>query len=52
MPFIVLIFSIYTFVKTISYGIFELKNNSNKFVGITIFIIGIFSLIVPNIVLH
>ncbi len=52
MPFIIFIISIYVFVKTISYGIFELKNNSNKFVGIIIFIIGLFSLIVPNIVLY
>lgn len=49
MRFIILMLSIYVFIQTISYGIFEYKNNSNKFVGIIIFIFGIFSLIVPNI---
>lgn len=42
MYFIISILSIYAFVKTIGYAIFEYKDNSNKVGGI---IIGILSLI-------
>lgn len=51
MHFIIFLFSVYAFIQTISYGIFEFKKNSNKIVGIIICILGIFSLIIPNIVL-
>ncbi len=51
MHIIVLIMSIYAFIQTIAYGIFEYKKNSNKIVGIFICILGIFSLILPNIIL-
>lgn len=50
MHFIIFIFSIYAFIQTIAYGIFEYKKNSNKIVGIFICILGILSLIIPNIV--
>lgn len=51
MHFIILILSIYVFIQTVAYGIFEYKKNSNKIVGIFIFILAIISLILPNIVL-
>ena len=51
MHVIIFIFSLYAFIQTIAYGIFEYKKNSNKIVGILICILGILSLILPNIVL-
>lgn len=50
MNFFVVIASIYVAIKTIAYGIFEYKKNSNKIVGIFICILGIFCLIAPNII--
>lgn len=51
MHFIIFLFSVYAFMQSISYGIFEFKKNSNKIVGILICILGILSLIIPNMVL-
>lgn len=51
MHFIIFLFSIYVFIQTTSYGIFEYKKNSNKIAGIFICILAIISLILPNIVL-
>lgn len=52
MHFIIFIFSAFAFIQTIAYGIFEYKKNSNKFIGILICAMGLFSLIVPNLILH
>ena len=51
MHFIIFLFSLYAFIETMSYGIFEYKKNSNKVVGIFICILAIFTLIVPNLIL-
>lgn len=52
MATLIIILSIWIFIKTISYGIFEIKNNSNKPGGITIIIISIISLIYPIIMIY
>lgn len=45
MYFIILILSIFAFVKTIGYAIFEYTDNSNKVAGIVIGILSIIALI-------
>lgn len=50
MRLIVFILSIYSFIKTISFGIFEYKKNSNKIAGIIICILSVFLLILVNII--
>ena len=48
MRVLVLILSIVIFVKTLSYGIYELKDK-NKSGGITVIVVAVFSLILPNL---
>jgi len=50
MKFLVLILSIIIFIKTTSYGIYELKENNNSTGGITVIAIATASLILPNLV--
>ncbi len=45
------IISLCIFIRTISYGIFEIKTNNNTFAGIVTFIIAIIGLVFPNIVI-
>jgi len=52
MYIIIVVLSILIFIKTLSYGIFEIKTNSNTIAGITIIVIAVFSLIFPNVVLY
>jgi len=52
MALVVVFLSIWIFIKTLCYGIYEIKNNSNKPGGITIIIISIISLIFPNIMIY
>lgn len=52
MVFVVIFLSIWFFIRTFSYGIFEIKNNSNKPGGITIIILSIISLIFPNVIIY
>ena len=49
MKVLVIILSILIFIKTVSYGIYELKDK-NKLGGITVIIIATFALILPNLV--
>ena len=51
MNIIFIVFSVIVFIKTISYGIFEIKTNNNTFGGIVIFLIALFALICPNIII-
>lgn len=51
MKFLLFIFIIFTFIKTISYGLFELKTNKNKPGAITIICITLGSCILTSIVL-
>ena len=52
MKFLVLILSVIIFIKTTSYGLYELKENNNKIGGITVIAIAAISLIFPNIVIY
>ena len=52
MRFLVLILSIIIFIKTTSYGIYELKENNNKTGGIVVIGIAALSLILPNVVVY
>lgn len=50
MKLLVLILSIIIFIKTTSYGIYELKENNNKSGGTVVISIAVLSLILPNLV--
>ena len=52
MKFLVLILSIIIFIKTTSYGLYELKENKNKSGGITVIAIAVISLFLPNVVVY
>ena len=52
MQVLFFIISILIFLKTISYGIYEFKNNQNRFGGILIFIISIIMVIFSNIMVY
>lgn len=52
MKFLVVVLSIIIFIKTTSYGIYELKDNNNKTGGITVIAIAVLSLILPNVVVY
>lgn len=45
-----LIFTTYVFTKSVSYGLYEIKEQKNKFGGIIVIIFTIFSVIFSNIV--
>lgn len=51
MRVVVFILSIFVFIKTLSYGIYEYKGN-NKVSGIIIDIIALTSAILPNLVFY
>lgn len=52
MRIIVGLLSIWIFIRTLSYGIYEIKQNSNTSGGITIIVLAVLSLILPNIVVY
>ena len=52
MKFLVLILSIIIFIKTTSYGLYELKENNNKSGGITVIAIAALSSILSNVVVY
>lgn len=52
MQILILILSIFIFFRTISYGIYEIKKNSNYYGGIAVIIIAIISLVYPNIIIY
>lgn len=52
MNYLVLVISIYVFFKTISYGIYEIKKNSNYYGGITIIVIAILCAFYPNLLIY
>lgn len=51
MKILVLILSIIVFIKTLSYGIFELKEK-NKLGGTCVIIISVISLVLPNLMVY
>jgi len=52
MHFLVIILSIVIFIKTTSYGIYELKENNNKLGGVVVISIAVISLVLPNVVVY
>lgn len=52
MKFLVFVLSIIIFIKTTSYGIYEFKENKNKVGAITVILIAVVSLILPNMVVY
>lgn len=52
MRIIIFILTIYAFIKTISYGIFEQKNNNNKTSAIIIYVLALVGLIAPNVIIY
>lgn len=49
MFFIIIIISIWIFIKTVSYGIYEIKKNSNTIGGFFTIVLAVFALILPNL---
>lgn len=47
MEYLAMILIIYTFLKSIYYGIYEINNKKNKSGGITVILIAILGLILP-----
>ena len=47
---VVIILSLLVFFRTLSYGLFEIKQNSNTFGGIVTIVIAVVSLIYPVLV--
>ncbi len=52
MRIIVCLLSIWVFIKTLSYGIYEIKQNSNTFGGIATIVLAVLSLILPITVIY
>ena len=52
MKLLVLILSIIIFIKTTSYGLYELKENNNKSGGIAVITVAVISLVLPNLVVY
>ncbi len=51
MRILVIILSIIIFIKTLSYGFYELKDE-NKVGGITVIVISIIALVLPNVMVY
>lgn len=51
MQILIVLSTIVVFIKTLSYGIYELNTN-NKIGGITIITFSLISLIIPNLVVY
>ena len=51
LKFFVSLLIIFSFLKTLFYGIYEINNNKNKSGGITVIILGIIGLILPIVII-
>ena len=51
MNFIVGALSVFVFIKTFSYGIYEKKQNKNNIGSIIIYALSIICLILPNVIM-
>ena len=51
MKFLVIILSIIIFLKTLSYGIYEIKGK-NRAGGITVIVVSVFSLVLPYLMVY
>ena len=52
MKFVIFVLSIIIGIRTISYGLFELKNNKNTFGGIFVITFALISTLIPNVVIY
>lgn len=52
MIIFIFLISVFVFLKTIFYGIYEIKSNNNKFGGSIIIIISIVVLFLPNYMVY
>lgn len=50
MFFTILLLSIFVFLRTLGYAIYEYKYESNKIAGIVIMVMSVFALVAPCIV--
>ena len=51
MRFLTFIFVLIVFIRTVSYGLFEIKNEDNKIGGIAVIAVAFAGLIFPNVFL-
>jgi hypothetical protein len=51
MKLLILVLSIIVLIRTISYGLYEVKENNNKPAGIIVIAISIISTIAPNVMM-
>ena len=51
MQILILLISIWIFIRALSYGLYEIKQNSNTIGGITTIVIAVLALLLPNIIL-
>lgn len=42
---------IFSFLKTLFYGLYEIKNNQNRSGGITVIVLGVIGLILPIVII-
>lgn len=49
---IIFFISLWIFIRTLTYGIYEIKQNSNTIGGITTIVFATLSLILPNIIVY
>ena len=52
MRIVIIILSIIVCIKTISYGVYEINQNKNRFGGIFVILFAIISSILPNIIVY
>ena len=52
MKIVIIILSIIIGIKTLSYGMFEIKDNKNTFGGIFVIALATISIILPNVVVY
>lgn len=52
MKIVMALLSLFIFLKTLYYGIYEFKENHSKVAGVSIIILSVVCLIVPNILVH
>ncbi len=51
MKILLFLLTLFIFIKTLYYGIYEMKQNNNKTSGILIIALSIICLIVPNVLI-
>ena len=52
MEIVIFIITLYVFIKTLIYGIIEIKQEKNIYGGSATILIGILALILTNIIIH